>query len=77
MVGAHRLRVAFDDGLSGEIDASSWAWRGVFAPLRDPKYFARVELDRELGTISWPSGADIAPDTLHLWVGEERERLTA
>jgi hypothetical protein len=77
VIGQHRLRIAFDDGLSGEIDASNWAWRGVFEPLRDPNYFARVELDRQLGTISWPNGADVAPETLHLWVAEERERLTA
>jgi hypothetical protein len=77
VVGEHRLRIAFDDGVSGEIDASNWAWRGVFEPLRDPNYFARVELDRQLGTITWPSGADVAPETLHLWVAEERERLTA
>jgi len=30
--------------------------------LSDPAYFARVELDRELGTISWPNGADVAPE---------------
>jgi hypothetical protein len=38
---------------------------GVFAPLADPQYFAKVRLDEELGTIVWPNGADIAPDTLH------------
>jgi len=77
VVGEHRLRVAFDDGVSGEIDTSTWTWRGVFEPLRDPTYFARVELDQQLGTISWPNGADIAPETLHLWVAGERDRLTA
>jgi hypothetical protein len=77
VVGEHRLRIAFDDGVSGEIDASRWAWRGVFEPLRDPNYFARVELDDELGTISWPNGADVAPETLHLWIAEQREHLTA
>jgi DUF971 family protein len=76
-VGEHRLRVTFDDGASGEIDASTWTWRGVFEPLRDPDYFARVELDRQLGSISWPNGADVAPETLHLWVTEGRDRLSA
>lgn len=77
VTGEHRLRVAFDDGLNGEIDASKWVWRGVFQPLRDPRYFAQVDLDRQLGTFTWPNGADVAPETLHLWVAEERERLTA
>jgi hypothetical protein len=40
---------------------STEAWDGVFAPLSDPTYFARVELDEGLGTIVWPNGADVAP----------------
>jgi uncharacterized protein DUF2442 len=43
-------------------------WRGVFEPLRDADFFAKVELDEELGTIVWPNGADLAPETLHEWV---------
>ena len=77
VVGEHRLRLAFDDGVSGELDASNWGWRGVFEPLSDPAYFARVELDDELGSIRWPSGADIAPETLHLWLARERDDASA
>ncbi|HEU5063554.1 MAG TPA: DUF2442 domain-containing protein [Solirubrobacterales bacterium] len=65
LLGGYRLRLGFDDGTSGEIDFSEEDWRGVFAPLADPGYFERVELDEELGTIVWPNGADIAPETLH------------
>jgi hypothetical protein len=65
VVGAHRLRLAFDDGVGGELDASNWDWTGVFEPLSDREYFARVQLGAELGTISWPNGADVAPETLH------------
>jgi hypothetical protein len=77
VVGAHRLRLAFDDGVGGELDASDWDWIGVFEPLSDPEYFARVELDPELGTISWPNGADVAPETLHLWVARGRDNVSA
>jgi hypothetical protein len=66
--GAHRLRLGFDDGTVGELDFAREDWAGVFAPLADPDYFARVELDEELGTIVWPNGADIAPETLYLRV---------
>lgn len=38
----------------------------------DPAYFARVEVDEELGTIALPNGADIAPETLYLWITEQR-----
>ena len=45
----------------------------MFEPLSDPAYFARVELDDGLGSIRCPSGADIAPETLHLWLARERD----
>jgi len=64
-VGGHRLRLRFDDGSSGLVDFSGEDWVGVFAPLADPAFFAKVQLDEELGTIVWPNGADIAPETLH------------
>lgn len=64
-LGEHRLRLGFDDGSHGEVDFAQEDWTGVFAPLADPRYFAKVQLDRELGTIVWPNGADIAPETLH------------
>ena len=64
-LGGHRLRIGFEDGASGDVDFSQEAWGGVFAPLADPEYFGQVRLDDELGTIVWPNGADIAPETLH------------
>lgn len=73
VVGDHRLRLAFEDGNTGEIDASHWDWRGVFAPLEDPAYFAEARLDDALGTVVWPNGADVAPETLHVWVLEGEE----
>jgi hypothetical protein len=68
VVGDHRLRLSFEDGAEGDVDLSIWRWRGVFEPLADPDYFRQVRLDEELGTIVWPNGADIAPETLHAWV---------
>jgi hypothetical protein len=69
-LGHHRLHLTFEDGAEGELDLSNWEWRGVFAPLEDPSYFALVTLDEELGTIVWPNGADIAPETLHAWIAQ-------
>jgi Protein of unknown function (DUF2442) len=76
-LGSHRLRLRFEDGAEGELDFGTESWDGVFAPLEDPAYFARVELDDELGTIVWPNGADVAPETLHRWVTERVERVPA
>jgi len=35
--------------------------RQVFAPLRDPELFAQVAVDRDSGTVTWPTGADLDP----------------
>lgn len=65
MIGDYRLRLTFQDGTVGDVDFSGREWRGVFEPLRDPSYFARVELDSEAGTIAWPDGLDMAPEPLY------------
>ena len=58
------VRVAFDDGLAGEIDLASYLERGpIFAPLADLELFKRVSI--EGGTLCWPNGADIAPERIH------------
>ena len=77
VIDERRLRVVFDDGVSGAIDFAAWEWRGIFEPLADPAFFARVEVDAELGTLVWPNGADIAPETLHAWVVNGREPAAA
>lgn len=64
----HRLRLKFEDGTEGSLDLSGREWRGVFEPLADPAYFSRASLDSELGTVVWPNGADIAPETLYAWM---------
>ncbi len=59
---AYRLFVRFADGVEGTIDVQEFApLEGVFAPLRNPDEFRRVAVNSELGTVSWPSGADLDP----------------
>ena len=56
------VRVAFDDGLIGEVDLEGSLNGPVFEPLRDEAYFAKAYVDPELETIAWPDGADLAPE---------------
>ncbi len=60
----HRLHLRFEDGAEGEV-AFPVPFDGVFAALRDPGVFATVRLNRELGTVVWPNGADLDPDVLY------------
>ena len=59
-----RLWVRFDDGREGEVDLSAELTGTVFAPLRDPALFARVVVDPDTRTVTWPNGADLAPEFL-------------
>ena len=62
--GGFVFNVVFDDGVSGDVDFQSYVGKGpVFAPLEDPDYFKKAFI--EGGTIAWPNGADIAPETLY------------
>jgi Protein of unknown function (DUF2442) len=65
VISDYRLRLTFEDGTVGDVDFSEREWRGVFEPLRDPAYFARVTIDREAGTVTWPNGVDMAPEPLY------------
>lgn len=73
VTGRHRLHLRFADGTTGEVDVSKLVeFRGVFAPLKQEEEFSRVRVDSELGTITWPCGADLDPDVLYAQVkGEE------
>ncbi len=66
-VAAHGvLRLTFADGLSAEVDVLDRMRGTVFAEARTHEGFAKVAVDPETGTVVWPGGADLAPDTLYV-----------
>lgn len=63
-VNGRIYHVRFDNGLEGNVDLSSYVGDGpVFRALADPAFFRKARI--EGGTIAWPNGADIAPETLY------------
>lgn len=65
--GGYRVWLRFDDGLEGELDLEKELYGEVFEPLKDPEFFGSFVVDDSL---TWPNGADFAPEYLH-------ERLAA
>ena len=39
--------------------------KGVLKQLADPGFFAKVYVDEELGTVTWPGELDLDPDNLY------------
>ena len=60
---AYCIRLTFDDGTRAVVDFQSWLDGPVFEPLKQLAYFRGFHIDG--GTVSWPNGADIAPETLY------------
>ena len=61
VTGDYALRLTFDDGAVRDVSLEGQLDGPVFEPLRDPEVFARVEIDSESGTVTWPTGADLDP----------------
>ena len=59
------VELVFDDFKKGIIDLRQYLGRGIFKGLLDKRKFRQMKVNAELGTICWPNGADIAPDTLY------------
>ena len=57
------IRLAFNDGVEAIVDFRPWLDGPIFEPLQQAAYFQKFFLDG--GTVVWPNGADVAPETLY------------
>ena len=65
VLGEHRVRLSLTNGEKRVVDLSPYLHGPLFEAIRrDPREFARIRVDPELGTVVWPNGADICPDVL-------------
>jgi hypothetical protein len=65
-----QIRLTFNDGTEASVDFESWLSGPVFEPLKSAAYFRKFFIDG--GTVAWPNGADIAPETLYEAAQAER-----
>jgi uncharacterized protein DUF2442 len=62
----YELMLTFEDGKTGRIDIAKYIpFKGIFSPLKDKQYFSQVYVNKNIGTICWNNGADIAPEFLY------------
>ncbi|MFH1859483.1 MAG: DUF2442 domain-containing protein [bacterium] len=71
----YKVEVSFNNGQKGIADLSEVLQGPVFQPLTDISIFAQLKLDKELDTISWPNGADMAPEYLYFQVFKDNLKL--
>ena len=64
-VEAYILHLRFLDGSEGDVNLKDELDGEVFGPLKDLSYFKNFTVNHELHTITWPNGADFAPEFLY------------
>ena len=69
-----RLKVTFNDGVSGIFAVEPERRGGVFLKLLDSKVFNAVCINSDFGCVEWPGGVDLCPDTMYrAMTGSESE----
>ena len=71
----YTIHIKFADGTEADADLRNELWGEVFESLNDPEEFRRFQLDKELNTVSWASGADLAPEFLYDMAAQQAARL--
>jgi hypothetical protein len=62
-VAEHRIKLRFNDSTEKTVDFSRWLGGDVFKALGEKRAFKQFFVAG--GTVCWPNGADIAPETLY------------
>ena len=67
IVAEYTLQIEFGDNSKRIINFEPILLGPLFGPLRNLTLFNQVELNQDIGTLIWPTGADIDPNVLHDW----------
>ena len=61
----YKVKVSFNDGREGVADLAGALKGSIFEPLKNQSIFSSFTVDKELETIVWPNGADLAPEYIY------------
>lgn len=64
-LGDFAVHIRFSDGTEGDVDLGDELYGEIFEPLKDQTFFGQVSVHPEFHTLSWPNGADFAPEFLY------------
>ena len=64
-IEAYKVEVSFNNGRKGIADLIDAIKGPVFEPLKNTSEFSSFTVDKELETIVWPNGADLAPEYIY------------
>jgi hypothetical protein len=71
-----KLQIRFDDGVTGMVDLSGEACKGIFAAWRDPDIFSLVKIAHGGRSLEWPGEIDLCADALYLEItGKTTEEI--
>ena len=70
----YRLKVTFNDGVSGVFPVEPARRGGVFLKLLDARVFNAVTVNPDFGCVEWHGGVDLCRDAMHqAMTGSESE----
>ncbi len=69
----YTLEVVFENDETGSYDCTDLLGFGIFEELKELSYFKQASV--AFGTVVWPHGQDICPDTLYLTATGKDDQL--
>ena len=71
-----KLRLSFENGVSGTVDFSEMAKSTLFAPLTNDEFFKSVSIVRDGRALAWGEELEICADSLFLRItGKKAEDI--
>jgi len=71
----YKIEVLFNNGQKGVADLSRVLKGKIFEPLKEKTVFAQLKIDKELETIVWQNGADLAPEFIYYQIFKNEPQL--